>query len=71
MSFCFNFDLPALTTNPDGDDGYKVQKEKIETAAKSVSNITSQTMCLRLSTQSCQVVLYGLQQTDGKDLVNI
>ncbi|KAK1905193.1 Transcription initiation factor TFIID subunit 2 [Dissostichus eleginoides] len=40
MSFCFNFDLPAPTTNLDGDDGYKVEKEKKETAAKSTEDDT-------------------------------
>ncbi|XP_042358423.1 histidine protein methyltransferase 1 homolog [Plectropomus leopardus] len=40
MSFCFNFDLPAQTTNPDDGDGIKLQNGKRDNAAKSVEDET-------------------------------
>lgn len=38
MSFCFNFDVPAQTIDPDDVDGNRLQKDD---PAKSVSNHTS------------------------------
>lgn len=48
MSFCFNFDVPAQTTNPDDGDGNELQNGKKDNAAKCVSNFSSVTMCSRL-----------------------
>ncbi|XP_028279348.1 histidine protein methyltransferase 1 homolog [Parambassis ranga] len=40
MSFCFNFDLPAQTTNSDDVDGNKLQNGKKDNAAKSAEDNT-------------------------------
>ncbi len=39
MSFCFNFDIPAQTTNTGSVDGNELQNRK-DNAAKSVSNVS-------------------------------
>uniref|UniRef100_A0A3P8TA45 protein-histidine N-methyltransferase n=1 Tax=Amphiprion percula TaxID=161767 RepID=A0A3P8TA45_AMPPE len=43
MSFCFNFDLPAQTTNPEDVDGNKLQNGKKDEAAKSTEGNTKPT----------------------------
>lgn len=40
MSFCFNFDVPAQTTNPDCADGNELQNKKKDNAAKSTEDKT-------------------------------
>ncbi|XP_031160616.1 histidine protein methyltransferase 1 homolog [Sander lucioperca] len=40
MSFCFNFDVPARTTNPDDVDGKELQNGKKDTAAKAMEDDT-------------------------------
>lgn len=39
MSFCFNFDVHAQTTNRDDVDGKELQKGEEDGTAKPVSNI--------------------------------
>lgn len=38
MAFCFNFDVPAQTTNPDDVDENKLENEKV--SAKPVSKVS-------------------------------
>ncbi|XP_029306036.1 histidine protein methyltransferase 1 homolog [Cottoperca gobio] len=40
MSFCFNFDVPAQTTNPEVEDENELQKGKKDTAVKSMADDT-------------------------------
>lgn len=49
MSFCFNFDLPAQTTDPGDVDGNELQHGNKDHAAVSVSNISLPMMCHSLS----------------------
>uniref|UniRef100_A0A3Q3WAU6 protein-histidine N-methyltransferase n=1 Tax=Mola mola TaxID=94237 RepID=A0A3Q3WAU6_MOLML len=44
MSFCFNFDVPEQTTNPDGVDGNDLHNRKKVNAAKPVSKNIRQPM---------------------------
>lgn len=41
MSFCFNFDVPAQTINPDDVEGNGLQNGKKDSAATTVSNVSS------------------------------
>lgn len=49
MSFCFNFDVPAQTTNRADKDGNESQNGKKDSAAKCVSNVSEPIMWCRLS----------------------
>ncbi|XP_032397098.1 histidine protein methyltransferase 1 homolog [Etheostoma spectabile] len=40
MPFCFNFDVPAQTTNPDDVDGKELQNGKKDTSAKAMEDDT-------------------------------
>lgn len=41
MSFCFNFVVPEQTINPDDVDGNELEIKKKDSAAKSVSIVSS------------------------------